>query len=168
MKLTTFIKAYKLSLAEITTKVKDWDRVYFGTVDLPNETNENVVITFSSTPDMAPGSVGVTIAFCEKSVESLKGGISEPTFSKGYLDNVKSSNDAIRFLIALHYCYKQIKNYVNDIESILLDSCAYTADSDLVTFNLIIDENCNQYALPVYTNCVLTMIGTKSEIKNNE
>lgn len=165
MKFTTFIKAYKLSLAEITTKVKDWGGVYFGTVDLPNETNENVVITFSSTPDMAPGSIGVTIAFDEKSVESLKGGISEPAIHKDYLVSVKQSNDAMRFLIALYYCYKQIKNEVNDIESVLLDSCTYSADSDVVTFNLIIDENCNQYLLPVYTNCILTMTGTKSKIK---
>ena len=168
MKLTTFIKAYKLSLAEIANKVKDWKSVYFGTVDLPNETNENVVITFSSTSDMAPGSIGVTVAFNEKSVESLKDGISEPAIPKGYLDNVKSSNDAIRFLIALYKCYKQIECEVDDIESALLNSCTYTDDSDLVTFNLIIDESCNQYVLPVYTNCVLTMIGTKSEIKNNE
>lgn len=165
MKLTTFIKAYKLSLAEITTKVKDWNNVYFGTVDLPNETNENVVITFSSTPDMAYGSAGVTIAFDEKSVEYLKGGISEPAIPKEYLDSVKHANDAMRFLIALYSCYKQIKNETNNIESVLIDSCVYTADSDVVTFNLIIDENCNQYLLPVYTNCILTMTGTKSKIK---
>lgn len=165
MKLTTFIKAYKLSLAEITNKVKDWDRVYFGTVDFPNETNENVVITFSSTPDMAPGSTGVTIAFDEKSVESLKGGISELAVPKDYLDSVKQSNDAMRFLIAIHSCYKQIKNEVNDVESVLIDSCKYSADSDMVTFKLIIDENCNQYLLQVYTNCILTMIGTKYKIR---
>jgi hypothetical protein len=117
---------------------------------------------------MAPGSTGVTVAFNEKSVESIKGGISEPAIPKDYLDSVKAPNDAMRFLIALYKCYSQIKSEVNDIESVLFESCAYTDDSDLVTFNLIIDESCNQYVLPVYTNCVLTMIGTKSKIKNNE
>ena len=48
MKLTTFIKSYKIALANINDKVADWKDVYVGSILFPEKDEDTLQFVFSN------------------------------------------------------------------------------------------------------------------------
>lgn len=141
MKLTTLLKSYKIALYEISRRVSDWDRVYIGTVEVP-EKDKNITFIFSDTKDMSYGSIGLKVSFHTSKIESI------PTVWDDDVDKLKKSapneiNDAGKFLIVILSMMQQVEKIASsndEVERVEVISVYFNVDKNTVTFNLAFDN----------------------------
>lgn len=152
MQFITFIKSYKLALAEIAKHIHDWSTIYIGEVEFSDNTCINFL--FSSTPDMAPGSAGLKLQFAIKEVERFKGGLNN-IFDDVYLPkDIKDINDIGKFLYIIGKCVKELSLEYN-IEDIDLESFYFDFNKNLVVLNCSINDK----QFKVHSNGNITIIG---------
>ena len=77
MKLSTFIKAYKIALSSVCVQIKDWKGVYIGSIIFPDAEDNRITFIFSNNADLEPGSLGVSASLSVDAVESIKGGLAK-------------------------------------------------------------------------------------------
>ena len=117
MKLTTFIKSYKIALSNINNKVANWKNVYLGDIYFPdNDSPDKIVFIFSSGHNMQPGDMGISAAVNTKAVEMMRGGLStiaEMTYdaldkdvlAREYINRKEKINECGRVMVLLElYC----------------------------------------------------------------
>ena len=75
MRLTTFIKSYKIALANINDKVADWKDVYVGSILFPEKDEDTLQFIFSNGYNMQPGDIAISATVSISRVECIKGGL---------------------------------------------------------------------------------------------
>lgn len=129
MKLTTFIKSYKIALSQICDKVKDWPRVYFCDVQLMD--GGVTPFTFSNSSEMTLGALGITVSVNTFMVEMIPGGLDNIALSKDYMKPETEINEAGRVLIILDEVVKRFRG----------DEYYPLEDLNLVSFSFNYDRN---------------------------
>lgn len=158
IKLTTFIKAYKIALSNIFEKVNKWKSVYLGEVHLPGESEyspeDRILFIFSSSSTMDPGSQGIQASLSVAAIEGVNGGLDNITIAKEYINADKEINEAGRMLIALDNLYQTFKNISEeDCNSVNIKSLWFDFDKGLAVFQTDIFKS------PVSTDGKLFLIG---------
>lgn len=86
MKFITFIKACRLAIAHVRSRITDWSKTYLGVVYFPDDENpDRIGFLLSNTYDMESGSGGANISYSIKAIENLTG---DPTGIDALTDNV--------------------------------------------------------------------------------
>lgn len=135
MKLTTFIKSYKIALSSVCEKVSDWGAIYFTSISL-NELDDTVTFIFSDSNSMSPGSLGVSATFKVSVVESISGGLDSIYLIDSIIPSVKI-NDAGNVLVVLNNLMNHLKRlYSDDWSSIELSDVWFDSDKGLAYFKL--------------------------------
>lgn len=163
MKLTTFIKSYKIALANINDKVADWKDVYVGSILLP-EKDENILrFIFSSGYNMQPGDMGISATINISSVEGIKGGLNtieemtmqvldKDILAREYINHGEKINEAGRMMVLLETLLQRIQIMELDRwETAEVKSISFNFDKDIAEFE--IDDQI------IYTNGCLVMFG---------
>jgi hypothetical protein len=139
MKLTSFIKIYKIALSHIVDATKDWPRVYLGEVIFPGFVDvpkNKIRLVFASTSDMEPGSLGLQLSFNIESIDSLKGGLDNVSVAKEYINSDVEINDAGRLLLVLENILNHYKSlYPDHYQDIELNSFYFNFDKGTVVFD---------------------------------
>lgn len=135
MKLSTFIKSYKIALSSVCEKVGNWKAIYFTSISL-NELDDTVTFIFSDSDSMSPGSLGVSATFKVSAVESISGGLDSIYLIDSIISNVKI-NDAGNVLVVLNNLMNHLKKlYSDDWISIELSDVWFDSDKGLAYFKL--------------------------------
>ena len=111
MKLSTFIKSYKIALSSVCEKVSDWKSLYLASVMFP-DSDDNITFIFSNSDSMASGSLGVSATLSESSIESISGGLDSISLIEEAPD-VKI-NDAGKFLVILNNLINHLMKLFSD------------------------------------------------------
>lgn len=111
MKLSTFIKSYKIALSSVCEKVSDWESLYLVSVMFP-DSDDNITFIFSNSDSMASGSLGVSATLSESSIESISGGLDSISLVEEAPD-VKI-NDAGKFLVILNNLVNHLMKLFSD------------------------------------------------------
>lgn len=152
IKLTTFIKAYKIALSNISDKVSKWNKVYLGDIDFSN--SENIVFIFTNSSTMEPGALGISAGLNIELVEKLKGGLDNITISKDYINTGAEINEVGRMLIVLDNLFQTLTNMGPDFwEDAKVKSIDFDFDKGLAIFNTDI------FKAPISTDGRLVLIG---------
>lgn len=164
MKFTTFIKAYKLALFNISEKVSSWKDVFLGNVVFPENDDKIIKFIFTSGFNMMPGDMGISAALNIESVENLpKGGLStiaemtsgdidKDVMAREYISKGEKINEAGRVLVLLETLLSRLQTIEPDKwEYADISSVGFNFDKDTADFN--IDGTI------VYTNGSLVMFG---------
>ena len=152
IKLTTFIKAYKIVLSNISDKVSKWDKVYLDSVDFDN--SENVIFTFTSSSVREVGVMGISAGLNIELVEKIKGGLEKITISKEYINTGAEINEVGRMLIVLDNLFQTLTNMGPDFwEDAKIKSIDFDFDKGLAIFETDI------FKAPISTDGRLVLIG---------
>ncbi len=155
IKLTTLIKAYKLALSNLSEKVDKWDKVYLGEVRFICENSQNnIVFTFSNSGTMEPGAIGISAALNIELVEKLKGGLESITIAKDYINRSLEINEAGRMLVVFDNLFTTLSNMgFNFCESINVKDVYFDFDKGIAIF----ETDC--FKDPISTDGHLVLIG---------
>lgn len=135
MKLSTFIKSYKIALSSVCEKVSDWKAIYFTSISF-NESDNTVTFIFSDSDSMSPGSLGISATLKESVIESISGGLDNIYLIDSVIPNVKI-NDAGNILVVLNNLMNHLKKlYSDDWISIELSNVWFNSDEGLAYFEL--------------------------------
>lgn len=161
MKVTTFIRAYKIILSDIEKKVRDWERVFI--TDVSFDSNKLQVV-FADNKDMVPGTIVMRTALDYSLVDRLKSGIDKLPISGVYADAIDEVNDAGKFISVLDFTLSQLKTMVNDIEkdSRLL-GIYFDTVNNLVVMDLSLTEEFETFKLTLRTDGKLAMFSDYNE-----
>lgn len=154
MKLSTFIKSYKIALSEIYNKVKDWNRVYLGEFEFFEDSNI-VTFTFSSTPDMEENSIGLKVSFNIHAISAISDGVEKIAVAKEYINKDSQINDIGRFLLVLENTYNQINSMDGEFD---FKDLNFNLAKDVAVFNFIVTDD-SKYRLSVYSDENMSMFG---------
>ena len=162
MKFTTFIKAYKIALSNISGKVSDWKSVYLGDTIFPDDDNMLRFI-FTNGYNMQPGDLGISASLDISSVEKFDGGLTtiqqmtmnsldKDVLAREYINHKEKINEAGRVLVLLETLLLRLQTMYSDTwESAEINSLWFNFDKDIAEFNI---DNTN-----VYTNGCLVLFG---------
>lgn len=163
MKLTTFIKAYKLALYNVGDRVAEWKNVYLGSTFFPEKDEKILRFILTSGYDMQPGDMGISATLNIDNVENLKGGlktIAEMTtdaldkdvMAREYINKGEKINEAGRVLVLLETLLSRLQMAEPDTwESAEINSVFFNFDKDIAEFNID--------GTTIYTNGSLVMFG---------
>lgn len=152
IKLTTFIKAYKIILSNISDKVSKWGKVYLDSVDFDN--SENVIFTFISSSVREVGVMGISAGLNIELIENIKGGLDNITISKEYINTGAEINEAGRMLIVLDNLFQTLTNMGPDFwEDTKIKSIEFDFDKGLAIFET------DLFKAPISTDGRLVLIG---------
>lgn len=164
MKLTSFIKAYKVALSNLGPKVEHWQNVYLGCVDFPNESNQfRIVFTFSSGYLMSPGDLGITAAVSLYSIEQLKGGldsvmaitngeVDKDTIARKYIERKEKINECGRVVVLLETLLNKVAEAEPDTwRDASITDMSYNFDQDTAMFCV--------NGVKIYTDGCLILLG---------
>lgn len=153
IKLTTFIKAYKIALSSISNKASKWDKIYLGEADFSNQ--ENIIFIFTNRSASEAGALGISASLNIELVEKLKGGLSNISVSKDYINTGAEINEAGRMLIVLDNLFQTLANMEEPefCENIKVKSISFDFDKDLTIFNTDVFKE------PISTDGRLVLIG---------
>ena len=163
MKLTTFIKSYKIALANINDKVADWKDVYVGSILFPEKDEDVLQFIFSSGYNMQPGDIRISAAVTISRVEGIKGGLNtiedmtmhildKDVLAREYINHDEKINEAGRMMVILETLIQRLKIMEQETwESADVKSVIFDFDKDIAEFD--IDDK------TVYTNGCITMFG---------
>ena len=163
MKLTTFIKSYKIALANINDKVADWKDVYVASIQFPEKDEDVLQFIFSSGYNMQPGDIAISATISLSRVERIKGGLNtiedmtmqildKDVLAREYINHCEKINEAGRMMVILETLLQRLKIMESetwehaDVKSVLFDF-----DKDIAEFD--IDNS------TVYTNGCIVMFG---------
>lgn len=165
MNFTTFIKAYKIILAEIEKKVRDWNRVYLTDVlldDLPTLT-----LVFSNSSTMEAGAIAMRTAINVSLVEQLKLGLDSLPLYSEYAKIVEEINDVGKFIAVLDFVLSQVTKMVDDItKDVNVTRVYFDLENNLAVFDLLLSKDDEQYSITIHTNGNLAMFSDYS-LRNN-
>ena len=165
MKLTTFIKSYKLALANMGEKVAEWSNVFLGSIHFP-EDDDKLTFIFSSGYNMQPGDMGISASLKLSTLESLaksKGGLNsiaamtsnaldKDVLAKEYKLHKEKINEAGRFVVLLEVLIDKLQTMEPDnLENIELKNVYFDFDKDLAEFDIDTTR--------IYTDGQLVLIG---------
>lgn len=135
MKLSTFIKSYKIALSSVCEKVNGWKAIYFTSLSF-NELDDTATFIFSDNDSMSPGSLGISATLKESAIESISGGLDNLYLVDSIIPNVKI-NDAGNVLVILNNLMSHLKRlYYDDWGSIELGDVWFNSDKGLAYFKL--------------------------------
>ena len=163
MKLTTFIKSYKIALANINDKVADWKDVYVVSILFPEKDEDVLQFIFSNGYNMQPGDIGISATINISRVDEIKGGLNtieemtmqvldKDVLARKYINHGEKINEAGRMMVLLEALLQRLKVVESetwehpDVKSVLFDF-----DKDIAEFE--IDNK------TVYTNGCIVMFG---------
>lgn len=139
MKLSTFIKSYKLALYNIGTKTSDCDSVFVHSVEF---LDDKVRFTFTSTSAADPGSIGIQLSLYGKQIDSVAGVLDEFPFD-GKLNNKDNPiNDFGRTLFTLENIAGKFKQVYNDID----------LTSEITSFDFDLNKNLVKFKTDKFEN----------------
>jgi len=163
MKLTTFIKAYKIALFNISDKVNEWKGVYIGDIEFPKDNEFKLKFTFSSGYSMQTGDIAISASLNIEHVENLKGGLNtiaqmttdsldKDMMAREYINQNEKINEAGRMLVLLETLLSRLQTMKPDKwESSIISSVGFNFENDIAEF--CIDGS------RAYTNGCLLMFG---------
>lgn len=135
MKLSTFIKSYKIAFSSVCEKVSDWKAIYFGSVSF-NESDNTVTFIFANSDSMSPDSLGISATLKSSAVENISGGLDSLYLIDSIIPNVKI-NDAGNVLVILNNLMNHLKKlYSDDWCSTELNSIWFDSDKGLAYFEI--------------------------------
>lgn len=114
MKLSTFIKSYKIALTSVCDKVSDWKAMFIGSITFPDETDNRITFIYSNSCDMEPGSMGISASLSIPSIESISGGLDSFSHLSKHISQDTKINDSGRFLIILSNLSNRLKDLFGD------------------------------------------------------
>lgn len=163
MKFVTFIKACRLAITHIGSRITDWPKTYLGIVYFPDDENpDRIGFLLSNTYDMESGSSGASISYSIKAIENLDG---DPTGIDALTDNIFNSeqlarayvfhnekiNEYFRVLVLLDVVYNKLKLMNDNYNDIEITNIYFDFDKDICYF--ILDNK------TVYTDGNLVLFG---------
>ena len=163
MKLTTFIKSYKIALANINDKVADWKDVYVGSILFPEKDEDILQFIFSNGYNMQPGDTGISATINISRVEDIKGGLNtieemtmqvldKDVLAREYINHAEKINEAGRMMVLIETLLQRLKIMESETwESADVKSVLFDFDKDIAEF-----EIGNK---TVYTNGCIVMFG---------
>ena len=135
MKLSTFIKSYKIALSSVCEKVNDWKAIYFTSISF-NELDDTATFIFSDNDSMSPGSLGISATLKESAIESIRGCLDSLYLVDSIIPNVKI-NDAGNVLVILNNLMNHLKRlYSDDWSNIDITNVWFNSDKGLAYFEL--------------------------------
>lgn len=151
MKLSTFIKSYKIALPSVCEKVSDWKSLYLGSVAFP-DSDDKITFIFSNSDSMTSGSLGVSATLSESSIESISGGLDNISLIEE-VPNVKI-NDAGKFLVVLNNLVNHLMKLFDDkLVDVEVNQLWFDHDNGLAHFEL------NKFKSEVQTDGRLFLFG---------
>jgi len=164
MKFTTFIKAYKLALFNVSEKVSSWKNVFLGSIFFPENDNNTLKFIFTNGYNMQPGDVGISASLNIENIENLpKGGLStiaemtsdaldKDVMAREYINNGEKINEAGRILVLLEILVLRLQTAEPHAwESAEIESLIFDFDKDIAEFSINNKR--------VYTNGSLVLFG---------
>ena len=164
MKLTTFIKAYKIALFNVSEKVSSWKSVFIGSIFFPENDDNTLKFIFTSGYSAQHGDIGISATLNIENIENLpKGGLStiaemtsdaldKDVMAREYINNGEKINEAGRMLVLLEILLLRLQTMEPDTwESAEIESLIFDFDKDIAEFS--IDNK------RVYTNGSLVLLG---------
>lgn len=158
MKLSTFIKAYKIALSNIYSKVSDWKGAYLHTICFPG-TNDipmhRLVFIFSNSSIAEPGAICMSASINIDSVENIEGGLEKILLNKDIINSSTDINDVGRVLVILDSVLEQVKNvFPESWKDIKLNDSYFDLDRKVMVFNI------DSFSDPIYSDGRLTLLGS--------
>lgn len=161
MKVTTFIRAYKIILSDIEKKVRDWERVFI--IDVSFDSNK-LQIVFADNKDMVPGTIAMRTALEYGLVDRLKLGTSKLPIISAYADAIDEVNDVGKFMSVLDFTLSQLKTMVNDIEKDAhLLGIYFDTVNNFAVMDLSLTDEFETFKLTLRTDGKLTMFSEYNE-----
>ena len=155
MKLTTFIKAYKIVLSDIDKKVKDWNRVFVTDVSHEDKT---LKIVFSNSAIMEPGAIAMRTAVNLSMVEQIKSGLIKLSIADDYANAINEINDVGKFITVLDFVLLQTAKMVKDIDNdVDVYDVYFDLEKNFAIFNLAIHDNGELIDLTIHTDGKIAM-----------
>lgn len=164
MKLTTFIKSYKIALSGISEKVSSWPSIYLGQCIFPDKSNpEKISFIFSTGHAMQPGDMGISASVSVKAVEQTAGGLNsiaqmtadaldKDVMAREYINQKEKINEAGRVMVLLETLLTRLQALEPDTwEDAVLNDIAFNFDKDLANFRINNSD--------IYTNGSLVLFG---------
>ena len=137
MKLSTFIKAYKIALSSVCVQIKDWKGVYIGSIIFPDAEDNRVTFIFSSSADLEPGSLGVSASLSVDAVESIKGGLANIALAEEHITSNAKISDVGKVLIVLNNLSLRLRDlYQDDWSNIDITNVWFAPDRGFAYFEL--------------------------------
>lgn len=166
MKLTTFIKAYKIALSNINDKVASWKSVYVGSILLPEKNDPRLAFIFSTGHDMQAGELAMSVSLNENSLDRLdntskgldsvseitKNALDKDVLAREYKSRCEKINEAGRFVIVLEVLLDRLKSVEPDSWS----------DSDVSEIYFDFNKDLAEFCINgsrVYTDGQLLLLG---------
>lgn len=166
MKFTTFIKAYKLALANMGDKVSSWQSVYLGSIHLPEDNDNKLTFVFSSGYNMQPGDMGISASLNITTLENVaksNGGLNtiakmtsdaldKDVLAREYKLHKEKINEAGRFVVLLEVILDKLYTMEPDKwSSTNIENVYFDFDKDLAEFDLVDTR--------IYTDGQLVLLG---------
>ena len=172
MKFTTFIRAYKIILSDISKKVKDWDRVFITQAQFDDS---KLQLVFSNSKDMSPGAIALRTTFnysvvsknlkwAAFSIDELASGIEKLSIADTYANLISEVNDAGKFISILDFVLSQLKDIVGDVENdVQMLDVYFDTVNNLVVFGLSLTDEFETFMVTLRTDGHVTMFSDYSE-----
>jgi hypothetical protein len=143
MKLSTFIKSYKLALYNIWHRISDWDNVFVHSVEF---LDDRVRFTFISTCTAEPGSIGIQLSLYGKQVDSVACGLDNLQFDVKLNNKDNPINDFGRVLFTLENIASKFKQTYNDVD----------LTSEITSFDFDLNKNLIKFKTNKFENEIST------------
>lgn len=150
IKLSTLIKSFKIAISNIYEKTEKWEHVYLGDIIFPGEDDnpdDRITLMFSSTPDMQPGSIGISISMNVYSIDKLEGGMNYISSSE-FINSDCEINEVSNLIIVLGNLIETLSSidssYINNIKiksvRFNFDDRNISLDTDMFDSTIIASE----------------------------
>ena len=148
MKLSTFIKSYS-----IYCKVIDLDNIYFDSLLYKSQNDDEIIFIFSNSESMSLGSLGISVALNNATIESINSGFENNTLINEATPDVKV-NDAGNFLIILNNLASHIKRmFADDWLTVEISDISFNQDTGCANIKL------NRFKSAIHTDGKLFLFG---------
>lgn len=161
MKLTTFIKTYKIALASTTERVSNWNNIYLCEIHFP-EDDGKIKFTFSNEYDMKPGAIAISVTIDSFRAESIEGGLKSVSemmshildsniLAREYINHNEKINEAGRMVVLFDTLMQHLKEDTFNWKDAIIKDVLFNFEDDAAKF-LINDKS-------IITNGCLVLFG---------
>lgn len=165
MKFTTFIRAYKVILSDISKRVKDWDRVFVTQAQFDDS---KLQLVFSDSKDMSPGAIALRTTFnyvaVSKDLKWAAFNIGKLSIADTYTNLISEVNDAGKFISILDFVLSQLKGIVDNVEKdVQMFDLYFDTVNNLIVFGLSLTDEYETFMVTLRTDGHVTMFSDYSE-----
>lgn len=165
MKFTTFIRAYKVILSDISKRIKDWDRVFVTQAQFDDS---KLQLVFSDSKDMSPGAIALRTTFnygaVSKDLKWAALNIGKLSIADTYTNLINEVNDAGKFINILDFVLSQLKCIVDNVEKdAQMFDLYFDTVNNLIVFGLSLTDEFETFMVTLRTDGHVTMFSDYSE-----